>query len=90
MRLEGDLVNALNLLSADWGRVRTTPPVLDVLETDGRVMTRGVPPDLQVVWSGGILPQRTADGFLIPSEPFVPQSPASQWQAQLGVKIRWR
>jgi Carboxypeptidase regulatory-like domain len=91
IRFEGDLINVLNFVNGDWGRIQTTTPNLPLI----RPVLRG-PPDfgsssrvgeLRSVWSGAVLPTRDENGNLRPSTPWSVQSPDSQWQAQFGLRV---
>lgn len=84
VRLSADLVNVLNMLNADWGLVRTIPAVSPLLEPLERIPITN---ELLSEWAAGILPFRSADGSLVTPEPWSIESPASQWQAQFGVRV---
>jgi len=79
MRLEGDLINVLNLLNSQWGMLETIPPVMPLLEE--------VPSerDLRVGWGSAVLTARDEDGKLQAADPWNVVSPASQWQLQFGL-----
>jgi hypothetical protein len=38
-------------------------------------------------WAAGILPVRTGEGGLRPTDPWSVVSPDSQWQAQFGMRL---
>jgi hypothetical protein len=86
LRIEGDIINFLNLLSSDWGLVKTIPPVSPLLKPAGRIP---VVSDLLSEWTAGLLPFRDEKGRLVTPEPWSVASPQSQWQAQLGVRVSW-
>ena len=86
VRFEGDLINFLNLLSSDWGLVKTIPPVSSLLEPAGRVEVVG---ELLSNWAAGLLPFRDSNGDLVTPEPWSVASPQSQWQAQFGLRVSW-
>jgi hypothetical protein len=82
MRLEADIINLLNLVNSQWGAVESIAPVATLLQPRGW-RTQG----LVSQWSGGVLPRRDDDGRLVASEPWSVMTPASQWQAQFGVRV---
>jgi len=84
IRLEGDLINVMNLLNSDWGLVKTIPPVSSLLAAYDRVPTTV---ELLTEWDAGILPFRNSKGELVTPQPWSVASPASQWQAQFGVRV---
>ncbi len=88
-----DLLNLLNLLNDDWGRVETiTDPTVPLLRFGGRVNESGEmrPPiaedPMQVVYAG---PARLdpQTGLARAALPYSPAVPGSQWQAQLGLRV---
>lgn len=90
LELSADLLNALNLLRSDWGRVWEVDPlvpVLDIVDRSERSMSGAVIPTSQALlgYTGSV--RRDAEGALRPGQPFNLILPASQWQAQLGLKI---
>ena len=87
LRLEGDIVNVLNLMNPEWGSIRTVRSQVPLLE-----LSRGERDPFQVyeiaaTWTGGLLPGRDADGDLVPIAPWTARTPESQWQIQLGVRV---
>lgn len=86
VRLEGDVINVLNLLNSEWGLVKTIPPVSSLLEPIGRIQAVG---ELMSEWAAGLLPFRSPNGDLVVPEPWSVASPESQWQAQLGLRVSW-
>ena len=79
MRLEGDLINVLNLLNSQWGTVETIPPVVPLLED--ATGERG----LMVAWGSAVLTTRNEEGRLRAADPWNVVSPDSQWQLQFGL-----
>ncbi|MBT8396380.1 MAG: hypothetical protein KJN92_05410, partial [Gemmatimonadetes bacterium] len=82
LRLEGDLINVLNLLHSGWGTIETIRPVLPLLEDatpDGG--------DLRVVWGSSVLTERDEEGRLQAADPWQRVSPDSQWQLQFGLHV---
>ncbi|MGD8321579.1 MAG: carboxypeptidase regulatory-like domain-containing protein, partial [Gemmatimonadota bacterium] len=84
VRVEADLVNLLNLLNGSWGLVKSIPPTASLLEPYERVPATG---ELLVEWAGGLLPVRDANGNPVAPQPWSVDSPASQWQLQLGLHV---
>jgi hypothetical protein len=90
IRLEGDVINFLNLIRSGWGTVQTIRPTVSLLEPVRRsppVRPGSVPGSLVSKWAGGVLPFRDEDGNLVASDPWLVMSPESQWQAQFGVRV---
>lgn len=87
-RFEADMINFLNLLNSSWGNIESIRPVVSLLEPVGRGsgLISGVQ-ELKSRWAGAVLPSRSDDGRLLPSDPWSVVSPASQWQAQFGLRI---
>jgi hypothetical protein len=86
IRLEGDMINILNFLNRDWGRVETVRALVPLLEPVSRIECgRGCTGELTSRWAGGALP--TEEGSLRAAEPFSVVTPDSQWQAQFGVRV---
>ncbi|HEX9709151.1 MAG TPA: hypothetical protein VGB42_04195, partial [Candidatus Thermoplasmatota archaeon] len=84
VRLEADMINIPNLLDSDRGLVKSIAPVSPLLQPYERLPATG---ELLSEWGGGILPFRDEAGNLVTPEPWSVVSPASQWQAQLGVRV---
>jgi hypothetical protein len=83
VRLEADVINVLNLVNGEWGRILTVPPVVPLLDLD-----RASPSDpLRANWGGASLPVRNDDGTISPTEPWTVVTPDSQWQMQLGMRV---
>jgi hypothetical protein len=92
--LSGDLINVLNLVSRKWGHLHEVRPTVPILMTAGRtklepVIRPVIPEDaLTIVYAG----PSTIDpetGSAMPALPYTPVFPASQWQAQLGIQLRF-
>ena len=81
LRMEGDLINVLNLLHADWGTIQTIRPVLPLLEDAST--ERG----LRVNWGSSVLTARDEEGRLQAADPWQTVSPDSQWQLQFGLHM---
>ncbi len=81
VRLEGDVVNVLNLVNGQWGRIESIRPIAPVLEECIDCGSR------VVRWGGAVLPQRGDDGELRVDEPWNVLSPESQWQIQVGARV---
>jgi len=84
VRVEADMVNVLNLLDRNWGLVRTIPATSSLLQPTERIRGNG---DLLMQWIAGLLPLRDEAGAQRIPEPWSVASPASQWQAQIGVRV---
>lgn len=84
VRVEGDLVNVLNLLDRQMGLIHTIRPVSPLLQPFQRSPFTG---ELLSEWAGGLLPLRDPAGNLVTPQPWTVSAPASQWQAQLGVRV---
>ncbi|MGD2068509.1 MAG: carboxypeptidase regulatory-like domain-containing protein [Gemmatimonadota bacterium] len=81
VRLEGDLINVLNLLSSDLGKVESIQPVVPLLDAlDGNA-------GRTAQWGGAVLPRRDEGGRLRPTTPWNVVSPDSQWQLQFGARV---
>jgi hypothetical protein len=81
IRLEADVINVLNALNSDWGRIQAIQPIVTLLEPIGRTTA------LNSRWSGGVLPSEAGDGKLTATDPWTPMTPDSQWQLQFGARI---
>jgi hypothetical protein len=93
VQLVFDLLNVLNLLNGDWGRVETVlDATIPLLRLDGRLPTSEFPPivypedPLQVRYVGPVR-INPATGNAVAALPLSAAVPASQWQAQLGVRL---
>lgn len=84
VRLEADMINVLNLLDSNWGLAKSTGPTSSLLKPFERNPLTG---ELLSDWAGGILPFRNEAGDFVTPEPWSVVSPASQWQAQLGMRV---
>jgi len=87
-----DMLNVLNFLNSDWGRVERANPTVQILRVDGREPPPlgGEPEaqDLLVRYAGPI--EVTDSGGRRAVRPLVASVPDSQWQAQLGLRIRFQ
>jgi hypothetical protein len=82
IRFEADIINVLNLVNSEWGKIETIRPVVSLIEPLNRRPTA-----LISGWAGGVLPARDEEGRLVPSNPWSVATPDSQWQAQFGVRV---
>jgi carboxypeptidase family protein len=87
LSLQADLINLLNFVNSDWGLVRRAPSTIPVLES---VVRDPLTQILYAGWAGGVSTTRDSNGEVLALDPFTTASPASQWQAQLGLKVTWR
>lgn len=92
VELSGDLVNVLNLLNRQWGHQYEVRPLVPVLMMTGRSaggLNGPQPQDAAEVSYVG--PTRHIPGLRRPaaSKPHIATFPASQWQAQLGVRLQF-
>jgi len=87
LRLEGDLINVLNLLHSGWGAIETIRPVLPLLEE--ATAGKGTPFEgpLRVNWGSSVLTDRDEEGRLQAADPWQRVSPDSQWQLQFGLHL---
>jgi hypothetical protein len=91
VEISGSVINALNLLNSDWGRVYDVPSLVPVLVQDDRMERQPL--------SGAIIPtsraslryvggvERNAEGQMRATLPHVLVIPESQWQAQVGIQF---
>jgi hypothetical protein len=88
VRFEGDLINVLNLINSDWGRIQSIRPVATLLDVR-RSIVLGNPGDPVAQWGGPLLPQEDAEGetAILPADPWNVVSPDSQWQMQFGARV---
>ena len=84
VRFEADMMNVLNFLDDDWGLVNAIGPTTPLLQPFERALLTG---ELLSEWAGGLLPFRNDAGELVTPQSWTVTSPASQWQAQLGVRV---
>jgi hypothetical protein len=87
VRFEADLINVLNLINPDWGTVQSIRPIVTLIEPVARRECRTCVGELVSQWAAGILPIRTDEGGLRPTDPWSVVSPDSQWQAQFGMRL---
>ena len=86
LRLDADVVNVLNLLNSDWGRVYSVQAVTPLLDLTGRAQSQSLDRAwILTRWSGASY--RDAGGTLRPTDPWYPSTPDSQWQIQLGARV---
>jgi carboxypeptidase family protein len=83
IRFEGDLINVLNMVNGNWGKVETTSPVVPLLE----LCELGCTSPLPARWGGAVLPTRGDDGELTSPDPWTVITPDSQWQMQFGIRV---
>ena len=88
IRLEGDVINVLNLLNSEWGRIQAIRPVATLLDVRRPIYISG-PGPLTAQWGGAILPRETGEGDVVPepADPWNVISPESQWQMQFGARV---
>jgi hypothetical protein len=91
VEISGSVINALNLLNSEWGRVYDVPNLVPVLVQDERMERVGtanviVPTSrASLRYVGGV--ERDADGKMRATLPHVLVIPESQWQAQVGIQF---
>ena len=91
VEISGSVINALNLLNSEWGRVYEVPNLVPVLVQDERMERVGtanviVPTSrASLRYVGGV--ERDADGKMRATLPHVLVIPESQWQAQVGIQF---
>ncbi|MFV1988872.1 MAG: carboxypeptidase regulatory-like domain-containing protein [Gemmatimonadota bacterium] len=89
-----DVLNVLNLLNSGWGQVQAVNQVVQVISVPGRIVDSpfGIIPSvddpLEARYVGAL--QRGETGGIRAVRPYVPQMGPSQWQAQFGVRLRFR
>lgn len=89
-----DILNVLNIFNPDWGQVQAVNPVVQAIDVPGRA-ERGddfsvlpeIDDPLEARYVGAI--QRGETGGIRAVRPYVPEMGASQWQAQLGIRLRF-
>jgi hypothetical protein len=91
MELSGSLINALNLLSSEWGQVVEVGPLVPVLAQDfrrERAPFGAVDPNSRAMQRYvGPVRRDPETGKLRAALPGVVQIPESQWQAQIGLQL---
>ena len=87
VRLEGDVINILNLLNKEWGRVESVRPLVPLIQPVRRRQGFGGVQPLISRWGGGALPVAGDGGGIRAAEPWSILSPESQWQAQFGIRV---
>ncbi len=91
-----DVLNFVNLFNNSWGHVQTVNPVVQLLAVENRVEDDAEPnsvlPEaddpLGARYAGAL--RKSDTGGVAAAVPYVPRIGASQWQAQLGIEIRFR
>ena len=78
------MINVLNFINSDWGKIESIRPVVSLLEPIDRREGSG---ELISQWAGAVLPSRTEEGRIEATDPWTVISPDSQWQAQFGVRV---
>ncbi|MGD2067036.1 MAG: TonB-dependent receptor [Gemmatimonadota bacterium] len=88
VRFEGDLINVLNFLNSDWGRIQSIRSVANLLDVSRQIIL-GRPGPLSAQWAGPILPAEDEEGETVfdPADPWNVLSPDSQWQMQFGARV---
>ena len=92
--ITGDLLNILNLMNSEWGRVWEAEPMIPILDFDRRQDAGGFgeepsPTDPPIVAFTGTRVRDQETGGLRPVLPHTLVVPASQWQAQIGMRIHF-
>ena len=87
----GDMLNVLNLFNSEWGQVWEVDPVVPILDFVGRAdtdMQGNVDPNSapQLGFTGPVV-RDSETGGLRPVLPHNLVVPASQWQAQVGLRV---
>jgi hypothetical protein len=88
-----DLLNVLNMLNSDWGRVNTvTDPNIPLLAFRGRDPAcpgecDATPQDPMTLTYAGPVRINPETGSAVAASPLSAAVPASQWQAQLGLRV---
>lgn len=88
VEVTGDLLNALNLIDPERGRIWEVDAVVPLLDVAGRHEggLGGLPGPVQLGY-GGSVRRDPETGQVSPELPYSLITPASQWQAQLGVRV---
>jgi hypothetical protein len=88
--LVADLLNVLNLIDRTWGRVWEVEPLVPILGIQTRAETGldgPLPRSAPVLgYTGGVV-RDAATGDVRPALPHQLIVPASQWQAQIGIRV---
>lgn len=89
VELTADLLNVLNLLNSEWGRVWEVDPLVPILGITTRAeqgLDGPLPRSAPILgYTGGVT--RDAEGQVRPVLPHNLIVPASQWQAQIGLRV---
>jgi len=83
IRFEGDLINVLNMVNGNWGKIETTLPVVPLLD----LCDFGCSDPLPATWGAAVLPTRDDNGALRSPDPWTLVTPDSQWQMQFGIRM---
>ncbi len=90
VELVADLLNVLNLANRSWGRVWEVEPLVPILGIQTRADTGldgPLPRSAPVLgYTGGVV-RDVASGGVRPTLPHQLIVPASQWQAQIGIRV---
>jgi Carboxypeptidase regulatory-like domain len=92
LEVSASLINALNLVNSDWGRVIDIPalvPVLGFLDREERNPLTGQvnPNSRQMVHYVGPVQRDEESGLMRAALPGTVLVPESQWQAQVGLQV---
>ena len=91
-----DILNVLNLINQEWGQIHTVNPAVQLMRVDGRFEDDAEP--------GSVFPEtddplearfvgplaRGENGSVRSILPYLPEIGSSQWQAQFGVRLRFK
>lgn len=91
-----DILNVLNLINQEWGQIHTVNPAVQLMRVDGRLEDDAEP--------GSVFPEvddplearfvgplaRGENGSVRSILPYLPEIGSSQWQAQFGVRLRFK
>lgn len=92
LEVSADLLNVLNLLDRSRGLVWEVDPVIPLLEIVNRSdqgLTGPVPTSSPILGYAGGVARDAGSGQVRPTLPHTLVVPASQWQAQVGLRIRY-
>lgn len=94
VEVTADLLNVLNLLNSDWGQVWEVDPLVPLLDIVARaeVISTGEgdrfdPSSAPILGYEGGLVRDPESGAIRPTLPYNLITPASQWQAQVGLRV---
>lgn len=86
LELNADILNVTNLLNPTWGHVWEVQPTVPVLDIIGR--QGGSASGRALLGYSGRVHRDPETGQLEPRLPYHLVTPASQWQAQIGLRVR--